>query len=461
VPPEHLYFDRCLAGHDSDLMYGNTTPTAVGTPWIPQGVDLSAVIVAFNLNVNHCMVHQCYFGGLFDGYNAGGEPKCIAGVGGNCYALQQNYFEAVGISVLWAGGTLAPGNIPSNIVYESCVSAKPTSWLRHTWCRKVKNHYEHKAGQFIVSRNNLHLFNWQGYVEQQAGMNIKATAGDQGQQMPMPFLPKLLYPNTGTPFVPNNPVSGVAAWTITTDWYVHDNVAYNVGICFSTNLGTAPQPLNYQERFKVRNNLFFMNPRVIPNVPPLLATQQMAPYVTQADPMMEMIWDHNSFICNMDAGVNHNPITSPGPGAFTNYGGSLSMQWGYSVVLDRSTVTNNLFDLRARYGSQLIQASGGFNTGPNFPGFFTNTTWAGNMTTRDNINWISTPPLAWAPGRPVTLDQAGFANMALVQAPTITGFTPSGYQPVAPPLSSSDWNITSGPLATASTTGGPIGSISP
>jgi len=466
-----IYFDRCYFGNDS----ANYLTT------------FSVVLNAIQSNINGLLVHQCYLQGF---YNWANEAHGVAIQAGGPVCIQNTYIESategvltgglygpelqpvvdivyryntnfkqpfwfntnygnftltapptgntatvtapwphqrVRVAIIWSTGGNAsygfisngPGAGQSTLTWDFSVPAGATAAITlynpiGLW---VKNHFEMKIGQRVACYGNVHTNCSNGFAGQQPGNSF--TIG-----------PRALGAG-GTATAPTD-VFQTNPWDYITDVDIHDNVILNVGEGAHIFSADNARATGYIDRVRFANNLVQVNPPIY--VPNAVITHGWG--LDSAGPTTNFIVDHNTFIvCPTNVSASNSSF------AHSPYGLANAQQ-----TLDRITFTNNVMDGTFALQSLVPTQSGGttaFNTA------FSNCIAGGNPAAQpawnDNITIIDSR--AYPSGTlatNVTYPGVGMAN-----------FVNNATSPSSP----SDWNVVSGTYATASTTGGPIGSI--
>jgi len=397
VPANHVYFDRCVLGND-------TANLATAFSYVAHGIGV---------NCNHFLLHQCYlYGFAFQGNSA--DSNAVYATGGGPHCIQNCYIEAVSEGVLYGGGFVAQDQIPHDIVYRYNFNTKLAAWQENVLGHGQKNHFELKVGQRVECYGNIHQNNCAGIASQgQRGRSFVMLARDQISAKP------------------TNPITQSCPWVKITDVDCHDNQIYNVDS--AGYIATADHCAStYTARVRFANNLIFINP----GTDTKHYTERFIGFWL-GGACSDVIIDHNTLIMNTS-----NPNRSGIPVAIWNVGfgkgaGSFGDPRPYSPnpmsrAQDRVTITNNIFD-----GTNALAGDGTSGGKAALSASFTNYTWNKNLTINDSSTSYPATTYAHVPHSAI-----GFANW-------------QGNS--AQPAHASDWNVTNGTYAKASTTGGPIG----
>lgn len=411
VVPQMFY-----CAYVSQLASPGSTPTVcesiyfdrcvIGPDTATYGSGMSFVTHGIGASCNHLLIHQTYIRGICNdtgaGGRAGGDANGIFIFGGGPICLQNNYIEAQSEGVLLGGTFIAQTLQSHDIVYRYNFNHKPTQWLANTLGESPKNHFELKMGQRIACYGNLHQNNWSGLAsEGQAGRSFVLGARDQQAA------------------TSSTPITQLCPWINVTDADIHDNQIYAVnsgGYLFSQEDYSATA---YTVRVRIKNNLVHVNPGV-----PVSGGKNQGYGWTIAGAVQDMTFDQNTSI--------HNPTNIQAAGAFmigiANIGNNPPV-----IFADRWTFTNLMLDAQHAVGGTGVNGgTAAINT------FWTNYTWTDNLTFEDNETYPAT-----------TFKNITYAGV---------GFASFGGNAVQP-FPASQWNVTSGTYFTASTIGGPLGSI--
>jgi hypothetical protein len=408
IPPaNHIYFDRCLMGNDTN-----------GAGWTSLAHN---VIVTWNFH----LMNQCYVWGICNDFNAGngGDSNNGAVSGGN-HCWQSNYLQCGAETIIYGGGfTNAPPDEPHDIVIRYNMAHKPLSWLANyphnksntgwgTFGQVVKDHFELKDAHRVEYYGNLILNNWMGTVQDYHAAAFALGARDQTM--------------IGANYTR---LSYTAPWSSVSDVYIHDNQMYNVGCFFYAFTGDTCVSA-YSRRMKLSNNLLLQYP-----------TKQVGHYLSEfprtvqlQGPVTDLIIDHNTFITNVN-GISNNNATGMTFTATAAIAGTYIVPPPYtpnewSTYQDRITITNNVID-----SSPVAQHAFSYVSALAFLSDYPNKTISGNLTISDTTTYGSTPGATYAPGTTsnVAYSSVGFANFS------------RGNSLI--PLSPGDWNVSSGPHA--------------
>lgn len=479
-----ITFDRCCFGND---------PTGANYSYVKRGIDAIG---------NTFVTHQCFLYGFYSGV-AGGDTQGYYCQGGGPHLLRNTFLWA-GAENFFTGGVYTPQpQIPHDVTIRYCYSIKDGGINGTALAREYKNHFETKIGQRFHFHDNVFQDGWysfagagqngrvgqMGPLDQQSGkgsVNLQSLTWSAGVGTcvatflgPVPVGTKFqttfsqITPaawnvtvigtittfnrdnSTFTFSMPTNPgangsranpsvpmqmtniVQATNPWSIVSDGTVENNKCYGFAQPFyfhteSLNLNQSGKAM----RFLCRNNQIWLNPAATDNngTTSLIRGLQVSPHTP------DVTFDHNTVI----EIPQNTGYLSAGSGFYTSGCEFFSqtpvqaLNFGY---IDRCVVTNNYLD-GGRGFSVSFQGSGSGYQGQGTAAItqiMRNPTFSNNAMVLDASNYSPYLPNT----NPVTYANSGFAN-----------FTANTFMPQSP----SDWNITSGALATASTTGGPIGS---
>lgn len=409
IPAESIYFDRCVMGSqggDTDFGYAQH-----GIGW---------------LNVNHFLVHQCYLFGIVGPPN-GGDANNF-GCNGQFHCVQNSYLQAVGENWIYGGIGTSFANPPSDIVFRYNASHKPLDWFvgavdgtsnggvapYSNFGKNVKNHFELKTGFRVAYYGNLLLNNCTANQASYRGAGFAFGAR--------------------TPQGPHVDRAGGCPWMQVQDVECRNNLIYRCSTPIVSFSGEQT-PTSLDARIWFHNNQYYVSP-------PLTQNERLYGYYLFG-PSVDHIYESNTGIVNNAATFNQGVpmgfyfVTGIGAGnpGSSVYNGAPSTPGNWHTYQDRFTFRNNIVD------------EGGTNWGFHSDGgliapwTMPNVTFAQNVTINDSATYSGSSTIVNVLYTGIT---AAFKNY-------------QGNQTI--PLQPSDWNVVSGTLATASTTGGPVGCI--
>jgi hypothetical protein len=437
---DHLYFDRCIIGQDSEDL-----------------ANFSTCAHGFLGGVDHFTMHQCHIWGLvswtqYDDYLLG------CGAGSN-HVFRNIYLEAASEGVIYGGLFIPEAHHPSDITLEYSFGAKLTGWQRnrfwdnatntmyaYTHGNKVKNQWELKCGIRVLLHDNLFFGGWHNLNPSGAQQGVVAGGGVRG--------------NSGGRYDTTNP------WNRITDFDIRNNQGWHVGknTGFFGPCSGDGEPTTAITRVRVRNNVYLMNPGAVigGTVGPVHMADDPWPipaYIAQTEgPLADIEFRHNTMIINnaspnlLQSGL----ITGPN-GVGPNYVFFLYTVYSNGPLADLSgdprnnrwLIADNILDCRANGPNART-----FNSdGPLIPQgaamtmipIFTDCLITANLVPQDTTVYQQTVATDWfhpAVGTTIPYSAFGFANFI---DNTLIPWPMNG------------WNVTTGTYATAATDGTSLG----
>lgn len=427
TPCESIYFDRCRVGTDPATFYATTNAG-------------SLMVNGIHAYGNHILIHQCHIEGISDNfwmqgsyYGYKGYPTREAhGVLLNCGAQNvciRNSFVSAVTECVFGGGSYIPQNFTiQDITISNNFMWKNPAWFNIGASYDLKNHVEFKDGQRINNHHNVFAYNATGNVDTQSGRMMQYWATDQ---------------NTGK-----------CPWVASSDVDVHDNLYVYSGcpIYFAGAIGgvtgaATSFPWNVACRYRFMNNMVHMN------VPTTAAGSTSVPYCIQTGyNVPDSIYDHNTIIINRISNSNWNSSGQYASGMYNGFAnGNSVFYWpptpsspnGRQIYADRCTVTNNIFDGSAAFSGSGMSFGGMTAFGTMFPSGASgapnaHSTVANNLYINDATSYTGND-----------FPAVGYTNVGF------TSWVDSATVPLPPNIS--NWNVTVGSHATASTTGTALG----
>jgi hypothetical protein len=353
----------------------------------------------------------------------------------------------VTLSAAPAGGTTAtatPAMAGHNLVgfnitnsgsgYVTPPTVTITQYQRRGFGQKVKNHFELKVGIRVHAHHCLLFGGYDNYNPSgsQSGAGFATGTRDSGG-VAFP-----IYYNT-------NP------WSAISDCNFHDNVGFCLGKAFGF-FGPCQADqghLNRFIRYRYVNNMNLFNPgAVVPNITINEPFATNSYHATTLGLVSDIIIDHNTMLMNHG---NSNLVYWNATTGMPPYPRGFYSMMGYDpwVTLtgdlrnNRFQYTNNIIDAQASNATfPTDNAAAGTTTGANAtrqPIFMD--VWISNnlRASQDTANYLQTS--AWS----------SFSSYAAI------GFAAWPGSAAMPPIPVSNWNVTTGPNATAATDGGPLG----
>lgn len=161
------------------LLGDNLAETQGSVELVPRRIRLSQVQIpshrgkaGFAVHARECELIDCTAHDVYDPDGADSKGIWIHNTPGPVTVLRGHY-EAGSENVMVGGDTAKiPGNIPSDLVFDSVTLHKPESWRSDGINRRVKNLLELKAGRRVVVRNCTMSGSW---VASQTGYAIVIT----------------------------------------------------------------------------------------------------------------------------------------------------------------------------------------------------------------------------------------------------------------------------------------------
>lgn len=151
---------------------------------VPSGQEQKRFVLGNGRNIT---LTQSHCSGV---WRSGQDSQCFAAWdGAGPYAITDNFLEAASENVLFGGAdSIAPDNLPSDILVEHNVFSKRLEWKGQP--RGVKNLFELKAARRVVVRHNLFERNW---IDGQSGSAIVFTPRNQDGTAPWTVVEDVLF----------------------------------------------------------------------------------------------------------------------------------------------------------------------------------------------------------------------------------------------------------------------------
>jgi hypothetical protein len=436
-----------------------TTLGFAGQPWPKPGMQYSTMQRWLSMTADHFLMHQCYAMGIFEASSA--DNQVYYSVGGNHHCVRNCHMEAISECFIYGGALIAEPSLPRHITNHYNYYGKPTTWTRTYIGFKPKNHCETKCGNFIRHHDNLMMQNWNGSVGPQQATNIASSGRDQ--------------------IAANNVAyTSTCPWNSVSDLAVFNNKIYCGGKPTGVLASADYNAVVHAVRVHVYNNQIFMKVRGWQANP----QQALAGVMGINGLLADFIYENNtSIFCLPVQGFGTAGQTTGGSAFWQNRAGyNVGFTQGtYAAVADRWMIRNNYiyYQQGVRTDSTasniIIQALPFISNNGNVPsgmptlvaGAATNLTnsrffnnYLAYQVSDVNATFISPGATNQASG-----NHGGGASLPLV-APQDAGFLqwvdatglPGDSRP---PPRASDWNITTGALATGGTDGLPIGATFP
>jgi hypothetical protein len=251
VPPaEHIYFDRCISGDDSEQ------------PWS----NIQFYRRVTSANCNHFLVHQCYFG--FTYVDDGQDQYTITTLQGGPNCIRNSYLEAVAENLFGGGTSWLPRDRSAHdtTLEYNCIP-KLTTWTRQIntnsislWTggsantfvgERPKNHHEYKQGAHARVHGNLFMSCWMTYA---------GTGSQRGRS--------LVYGvRDGTS---NVDAFMMTPWFYISDLDIYNNEIWTVGEAMYL-FANLDNPTSRVERIHFHNNTVHINPPISQAGPLIIA----------------------------------------------------------------------------------------------------------------------------------------------------------------------------------------------